>query len=156
AIAGISMGGMGAPLLAGRLPGFFGSVGSLSGFVDPRWVSTIVAPAMGFTSFAWLQGNPNISPVVGPPDGFYMAGHNPTDLVMNLKQTRVFVTTGRGEPSKAAAYNTPGSQAEGEIIYPMNRLYRAALARAGVDYTYRSQHGGHDNKDFANELRAFL
>jgi hypothetical protein len=85
-----------------------------------------------------------------------MAGHNPTDLVVNLRQTRVFVTTGTGDPSRAAAYNVPGSASEGQIIYPMNRLYRVALLKAGVDVTYRSQPGGHDIADFANELRAYL
>jgi S-formylglutathione hydrolase FrmB len=156
AIAGISMGGMGAPYLGGRLPGFFGSVAAISGFVDPRWNASLVAPAMGFTSLAWAKGNLNPSPVVGPANGFYMAGHNPTDLVVNLRQTRVFVTTGTGDPSRAAAYNVPGSASEGQIIYPMNRLYRVALLKAGVDVTYRSQPGGHDIADFANELRAYL
>jgi hypothetical protein len=156
AIAGISMGGLGAPYLGGRLPGFFGSVAALSGFVDPRWFAPIVAPAMGFTALAWYKGNLNLSPVVGPPNGFYMAGHNPTDLVSNLRQTRVFLTTGTGEPSRAAAYNVPGSASEGEIIYPMNRLYRAALVKGGVPVTYRSQPGGHDIPDFANELKAML
>jgi len=37
AIAGISMGGLGAAYLGSRLPGFFGSVASLSGFVDPQY-----------------------------------------------------------------------------------------------------------------------
>jgi S-formylglutathione hydrolase FrmB len=36
ALIGISMGGLGATYLGGRLPGFFGSVASLSGFVDPQ------------------------------------------------------------------------------------------------------------------------
>jgi S-formylglutathione hydrolase FrmB len=37
AIAGVSMGGLGATYLGGRLPGFFGSVATLSGFVDLNW-----------------------------------------------------------------------------------------------------------------------
>ena len=39
ALIGISMGGLGATYLGGRLPGFFGSVASLSGFVDPQYLA---------------------------------------------------------------------------------------------------------------------
>ena len=37
ALIGISMGGLGATYLGGRFPGFFGSVATLSGFVDPQY-----------------------------------------------------------------------------------------------------------------------
>ncbi|MGH9301728.1 MAG: alpha/beta hydrolase-fold protein, partial [Acidimicrobiales bacterium] len=156
AIAGISMGGLGAPYLGGRLPGFFGSVASLSGFVDPQYFAPVTDLAMGLTSLAPLHGDLNLFPVEGPPYGFYMAGHNPTRLAMNLKQTRVFLTTGNGQPSAAAAFNEPGSTEEGAIIYPMNRLYYPALKADAVDVTYQVHPGGHDIPDFANELKAML
>jgi S-formylglutathione hydrolase FrmB len=156
AIAGISMGGLGAPYLGGRLPGFFGSVASISGFVDPQWMALLAAPGMGFFSFSVLRGEYDLSPVEGPPNGFYMAGHNPTNLVTNLAQTRIFVTSGNGDPTRIAPYNVPGSLAEQQIIYPMNKLFHAALTKAGIAHTYLVQAGGHDLPSFANEVRAML
>jgi hypothetical protein len=154
------MGGLGAAYLGGRLPGFFGSVASLSGFVDPQYFAPIAGAGMGLTSFALLRGDYDLYPVYGPPDGFYATGHNPTDLAMNLEQTRVFESTGTGVPS-AAGLKDPavvpvGSLLEGVIIYPMNQSYHQALATAGVDVTYQAHPGGHDAPDGADEVQAML
>ena len=75
ALFGISMGGLGAAYLGGRLPGFFGSIGVLSGFVDRR--SPRSSCTLGMDG---LTGVPPGS-VVGPETGFYATGHNPTALV---------------------------------------------------------------------------
>jgi S-formylglutathione hydrolase FrmB len=175
AIAGISMGGLGAAYLGSRLPGFFGSVASLSGFVDPQYFAVIADPATGFLSHAQQNGDNNWDPVYGPPHGFYATGHNPTQLAMNLEQTRVFVSTGNGAPSSAelSQYNAntaalacvdPAGGAcytgdwvtEGQIIQPMSQRYQQALAAAGVDITYQVQPGGHDDPHFRQELQAML
>jgi S-formylglutathione hydrolase FrmB len=165
ALAGVSMGGLGATYLGGRLPGFFGSVASLSGFVDLGYLAPIVDPAMGLTAGAPSKGDDDPDPVEGPPGGFYMEGHNPTQLAMNLEQTRVFETTGTGIPSSAglgallngdALEILEGSVAESLVIYPMNELYHSALAAAGVDVTYQVHPGGHDIPDFLNEVKAML
>jgi S-formylglutathione hydrolase FrmB len=156
ALAGTSMGGMGATYLGGRLPGFFGSVASLSGFVDPQYFALITGPAMGLTSEAPLKGNYNVNPVEGPPRGFYMAGHNPTRLARNLKQTRVFVTTGSGGRGGLENGGPVGFGEERVVIYPMNQRYDPALNAAGVDVTYQVHQGGHDIPDFKNEVDAML
>ncbi|HEY3844248.1 MAG TPA: alpha/beta hydrolase-fold protein [Acidimicrobiales bacterium] len=163
AIAGVSMGGLGAVYLAGRLPGFFGSVASLSGFVDPRFFSAITEPGMGLTALAPFKGDDNFDPVDGPPEGFYFAGHDPGLLTTNLKQTRVFESTGTGIPSNAGlseraatAAVAEGSVAESLIIYPMNQIYHAALTAAGIDVTYQVHSGGHDIPDFSTEIKAML
>ncbi|MGH9019103.1 MAG: alpha/beta hydrolase, partial [Acidimicrobiales bacterium] len=138
ALIGISMGGLGATYLGGRLPGYFGSVASLSGFVDPQYDATIVQPAMAAFSNAAANGDNDPDPIYGPPDGFYSTGHNPTMLTTNLKQTRLFVSTGTGVPSKADP--DPGqfpTWEEGQVIYPMSQSYHAALIAAGVDVTYQ-------------------
>ncbi len=156
AIAGISMGGMGAPYLGGRLPGFFGTVASISGFVDPQWSSWLVDPAMWFTAEGPFKGDPDWDAVEGPPSGFYFTGHNPTALAVNLQDTRVFVSTGTGAPSSAAGFDGVYNLAEGEIIYPMNQRYVPALRAAGVDVTYRVAPGGHDVPDWLNALKALV
>jgi S-formylglutathione hydrolase FrmB len=165
AIVGHSMGGLGAAYLGGRLPGFFGSVATTSGFVDPQLVAQITQPGMGLTAYAPFEGDYDLDPVEGPPRGFYADGHNPTLLAMNLEQTRVFVSTGTGVPSSAGlatltkggeASIPEGSALEGLIIYPMNQLYDRALRSAGVDFTYQVHTGGHDIPDNINEFNAMF
>jgi S-formylglutathione hydrolase FrmB len=165
AIAGTSMGGLGATYLGGRWPGFFGSVASLSGFTDLGYYSQIVEPGMGLTALAPFHGDDDVDPVDGAPGGFYFDGHDPTQLAANLAHTRVFVTSGTGAPSRA---NVPlvtdgalpsfleGVVAESVVIYPMNQRYIGALRAAGVDATYQVQPGGHDNPDFANEIKQMV
>jgi S-formylglutathione hydrolase FrmB len=164
AIAGFSMGGLGAAYLGGRLPGFFGSVASLSGFVDTQFFAPVTAAGMGLVSLAPLEGDYHLNPVYGAPYGFYSAGHNPSALAMNLKQTRVFESTGTGVPSSAGLANVAeggaavatGSVLESLIIYPMSQVYDAALTAAHVDVTYQVHAGGHDIPDFDSEFRALL
>src|SRR5437763_12863270 len=90
ALFGVSMGGLGTAYLGGRLPGFFGSIGVLSGYVDTQIVP--VLPTLGMDT---LTGVPPGS-VVGPGNGFYATGHNPAALVHNLQYTRVFMSAGDG------------------------------------------------------------
>jgi S-formylglutathione hydrolase FrmB len=156
ALVGISMGGLGAAYLGGRVPGFFGTVAPLSGFVDPQLAGVVAEPAMGATALAPLKGDYNVFAVDGQPSGFYMTGHNPTRLGVNLRQTRVFVSTGDGRPSPYASLNHPGSEEEGAVIYPMNQQYVPALVAAGVNVTYQPHTGGHDIPDFMAEVKAFV
>jgi S-formylglutathione hydrolase FrmB len=165
AIVGHSMGGLGAVYLGGRLPGFFGSVATTSGFVDPQLVAQITQPGMGLTAYAPFEGDYALDPVEGPPQGFYADGHNPTRLAINLEQTRVFVSTGTGVPSSAGLASltkggegsiAEGSALEGLIIYPMNQLYDKALRSAGIDFTYQVHSGGHDIPDNINEFKALF
>ena len=165
ALAGISMGGLGAAYLGGRLPGFFGSVATLSGFVDPQYYAPVTSAGMAAVSDAPGHGDDDADPVYGPPDGFYADGHNPANLSMNLEQTRVFQNTGNGVPSNNWLSNPAnggptsltGPGTEGQIIYPMNQLYHQALSAAGVDVTYQTHPGGHGSvMDFLDELKAML
>jgi S-formylglutathione hydrolase FrmB len=164
AIAGTSMGGLGAVYLGGRLPGFFGSVASLSGLDDLQYLDPLTQPAMGLTSLAPFNGDFDLDPVDGPPSGFYFKGHNPPLLAVNLQQTRVFESTGTGIPSSAGLSTLLpglGSILEGTveellIIYAMNQLYHTALTAAGVGVTYQVHSGGHDIPDFDDEIKAML
>jgi S-formylglutathione hydrolase FrmB len=148
ALFGISMGGLGAAYLGGRLPGFFGSIGSLSGFVDLQ-----VAPAIVSLGMDGLTGVPPGS-VVGPENGFYATGHNPTALVHNVQYTRVFVSAGNGVPTPAdGTGGGVGNAEEAGVIRPMSDAYAAALKAAGIDVTYQTHDGCHCWPDFQAELR---
>ncbi|HWA66648.1 MAG TPA: alpha/beta hydrolase-fold protein [Mycobacteriales bacterium] len=170
AIAGISMGGLGAAYLGGRLPGFFGTVASLSGFVDPQLLGTVVQPAMAAVTNGFLSGprsgrDKDPVPIYGPPDGFYATGHNPRRLAANLRQTRVYLTTGNGIPDLAsvgvilAGFTeeiVDATWEEAGLIYPMSERYYDALNAAGVNVTYQVHFGGHDLPSFHKELQALL
>jgi S-formylglutathione hydrolase FrmB len=165
ALVGISMGGLGATYLGGRLPGFFGSVATLSGFVDPGAFPAVVDPAVGLTSAALFKGDHNPDPVYGPPSGFYFKGHNPTQLAANLRHTRVFESTGNGVPSKSGLQHLTtggttaipsGTALEAPIIHPMNQFYVRALRRVHVNVTYQDHPGGHDIPDFIDEVKAAI
>jgi S-formylglutathione hydrolase FrmB len=176
AIAGFSMGGLGATYLGGRLPGFFGSVATLSGFVDLNYLGPLAEGGMGlfsegevaYLSSALSNGDPRFPyPVDGTPGSFYFDGHNPASLVMNLEQTRVFESTGTGIPNSAdlGTLTNPESAInddllfaalEGPIIYPMSQLYHQALVTAGVDVTYQVHSGLHYVPDEATEIKAML
>lgn len=161
AIIGISMGGLGATYLGGRMPGFFGSVATLSGFVDTQFFGLITAAGMALTANTLQKGNNDLNAVAGPWDGFYAQGHNPVNLVQNLRQTRVFQSSGTGVPSGETLNKDPtsvpvGTALELPIIHPMNEIYHRALAAADVDVEFQRHAGGHDAVDGAAEFRAML
>jgi len=119
AIAGFSMGGLGAVDYAAARPGYFGSVASLSGILSIQRPES--PPAFDGLS-ASLSGSidgPGAQPethqdVWGDPadQEFYWSAHNPVALVENLRATRVLVTSGDGTPYSpddllSASYGTP-------------------------------------------------
>jgi S-formylglutathione hydrolase FrmB len=153
AIAGLSMGGLGAALLAGRLPGYFGSVAVFSGFVDHRRreVATAFESVTG-TSYERIFG-----PVAGP----YAAGHNPRELVENLGRSRVFVGVGDGTVDPAIGTTSQlaafaGGLLEGVVIRPQVDAFVAAARDTGVDLTFRPHAGVHDWPYWRKDLRAAI
>lgn len=151
ALFGVSMGGLGAAYLGGRLPGFFGSIGVLSGYVDLSVVP--VLPAAGMDA---LSGQPP-GTVVGPGTGFYARGHDPAQLVRNLQYTRVFLTAGNGIPTPPdGTGGGVGNAEEAGVIRPMSDAYYRALKAAGVDVTYQTHNGCHCWPDFQDELRSAI
>lgn len=151
ALFGISMGGLGAAYLGGRLPAFFGSIGVLSGFVDLQIAPGVVAIGMDA-----LSGVPPGS-IIGPENGFYATGHNPTALVANLQYTRVFLSAGNGIPTPGdGTGGGVGNAEEAGVIRPMSDAYYAALRDAGVNVTYQTHNGCHCWPDFQAELRSAI
>jgi S-formylglutathione hydrolase FrmB len=146
AIAGVSMGGFGATYLAGRAPGYFGTLVSTSGFVDPE-----VIP-MGPRVMAGMSGA-GVDGVFGPPDGPYARGHMPRRLVANLQHTRVYMGVGDGTVSERGV--SPGNEGAATVanmaaevlIRQMNDRYAATARSAGLDFTYAPHAGVHDAPD---------
>jgi S-formylglutathione hydrolase FrmB len=116
AVAGMSMGGLGAMTYAARNPGLFAAAASFSGSVDPLINYPVVtAPDAPFTGPASIQvtvattcpnnnwkaiwGDPAVttSPAAGAPAPIdYWHQHNPTDLAGQLTGVQLFVSTGDG------------------------------------------------------------
>jgi S-formylglutathione hydrolase FrmB len=149
ALSGGSMGGLGAAYLGGRLPGYFGSVAVLSGFVD-----TQIQPGVtwGQSLISGLGNKLDADLVYGPLNGYYATGHNPTKLAANLVQTRVFMSSGDGQPSPVNSGTPVDQLLEPVFIRPMSDDYAAALRKAGVHLTYEVHTGFHDWANLNREL----
>jgi S-formylglutathione hydrolase FrmB len=134
AIAGLSMGGLGALYYASQRPGYFGSAASFSGAISiqrPEWPDAMDT-----------QGERH-QDVYGDPtrNRFYWTGHNPVALVENLAHTRTYVTVGDGTPFEPD--NAFGSIAEIELRQH-GEDFAAAARSAGVPLTYVPLAGIHD------------
>ena len=120
---------------ASQLPGYFGSAESFSGVLSiqrPEWPT-------GFNT----QGE-NYLQVYGDPDAqrFYWTGHNPTALVQNLRETRLFVAVGDGVPAPQDGVNYFGTLAEADLRQHALDFVNAARA-AGDNVTYDPRQGIH-------------
>jgi hypothetical protein len=147
ALFGVSMGGLGTAYLGGRLPGFFGSIGILSGYVDLS-----IVPELPVAGMDVLSGQ-SPGTVVGPGTGFYAAGHDPAQLVGNLQYTRVFMSAGNGLPTPPDGNGGGvGNAEEAGVIRPMSDAYDRALKAGGIDVTYQTHDGCHCWPDFQAEL----
>ncbi len=99
AVAGVSMGGLGAMAYAARHPGMFRAAASYSGILDrraptgpipgPRLIGNLLG-AFGQDPAA-LWGDPQQQAAV-------WAAHNPYDLAARLRGVELFVSVGNGEP----------------------------------------------------------
>ena len=148
AIAGLSMGGLGATFLASQLPGYFGSSATFSGFVSHQRPE--VPPALS------LVGEVNYEDIFGPPDAFYATGHNPSRLTDNLRSTRLYVTVGDGKP-RPGVESEPSAVAGGGVIEAGLRNQsvdlEAAARESKVDVTYVPRDGVHDWPYWREHLR---
>ncbi len=104
AIAGLSMGGLGALYYAAQRPGYFGSAASFSGAIS---IQRAEWPAAFDT-----QGEAH-DDVYGDPgaNAFFWQGHNPAALLPNLRDTRLFVRVGDGTPDPPGRPSWPTGSA---------------------------------------------
>jgi diacylglycerol O-acyltransferase/trehalose O-mycolyltransferase len=96
AIAGVSMGGLGALDYAARHPGMFDVAASFSGIVDTRLSS---GESQAYLGLVQSQGDDPLD-LWGDPvtDQDVWKAHNPDDLATQLTGTRLFVSAGNGRP----------------------------------------------------------
>lgn len=96
AIAGLSMGGLGALSYAARHPGMFRVAASFSGIVHTRLSDDHVQDYLGLLS---SRGEDPLA-LWGDPDSDeeIWKAHNPYDLAPLLAGTKLFVSAGNGQP----------------------------------------------------------
>ena len=139
AIAGSSMGGLGALYLASQRPAYFGTAGSFSGLIaitDP-----LIEAGFGTYHTIW-----------GARGGFYEVGHDPTYLVPNLKHTRVFVYVGNGQPLNSSDATSGIKVIEEAVMRHEASLFLAAAHRAHVQVHYEIHNGIHSQDNWDLDL----
>jgi diacylglycerol O-acyltransferase / trehalose O-mycolyltransferase len=127
AIAGLSMGGLGAMDYAARHPGMFAAAASFSGVLHP-----LAEPKIWLGLFNAYTDDP--LKVWGDlkRDRANWAAHDPAELAARLRGTRIFVSSGSG----------PGDATEA-IVGRESRAFAARLRKLGIPAQLHLYRGGH-------------
>jgi diacylglycerol O-acyltransferase/trehalose O-mycolyltransferase len=133
AIAGFSMGGMGAMSYAARNPGMFAAAASYSGAVHTQ--STAPVESTVLIAGIALWGN---NPLALWGDAVLQrdiwAAHNPYDLAPLLRGTKLYVSGGNGQPGPLDPPLTLPDPVE-VLVSEMNTAFRRRLQELGIDAT---------------------
>jgi diacylglycerol O-acyltransferase / trehalose O-mycolyltransferase len=133
AIAGVSMGGLGAIGYAARNPGMFRAVASFSGIVHTR-----ISPetSQGYIGLVQSEGEDGYA-LWGDPetDQAIWREHNPYDLVDRLKSTPLYVSCGNGESGPLDAEGTVDS-----VERPLRQQNEALAKRLKKGYPEATVH----------------
>jgi diacylglycerol O-acyltransferase / trehalose O-mycolyltransferase len=99
AVAGLSMGGLGAMAYAARHPGMFRAAASYSGLLHTRWQGEPVAGPQVVEGLLRDDGE-DPRDLWGDPvrQADVWAAHNPYDLAPRLRGVELFVSVGDGQP----------------------------------------------------------
>jgi diacylglycerol O-acyltransferase / trehalose O-mycolyltransferase len=151
AIAGLSMGGLGAIGYAARHPGMFSAAASFSGLLHPL-------ADTGFMTGLFAAYTPDPDAIWGDPrrNRDVWAAHDPTELAGKLRGTRLFVSAGNGRPGPLDPAGTPADDIEPAVLRQSRAFTRRLHAEsipARVDF-YGP--GTHDWPYWERELRRAL
>ncbi|HVW81142.1 MAG TPA: alpha/beta hydrolase family protein [Mycobacteriales bacterium] len=154
AIAGVSMGGYGAMMLAARHPDLFGDAASISGAVDTNFVPI----AEILTASSLIMGR--------QPDAIYgpqatqevrWRGHNPTTLASNLRGVNLQLRTADGTPNQHLGETLLGIDATACVeeagVHQASVGMRRRLNALGIHYLWHDYGPGcHDVPNFEREI----
>jgi S-formylglutathione hydrolase FrmB len=135
-IAGLSSGGDGAMKYAAANPGLFAAAGEFSGAVDTDLPGYYLEyNVTSVVSYLPLQGPPDHC-VWGDPntEQVIWEGNDPTYLAANLAGTRLFLTSGNGQPGPYDSILS-GTDVVEATVYQMNLAFDAALREANIAHT---------------------
>lgn len=145
AVAGLSMGGFGAFSYAARHPDLFCAAFSFSGFLDTGGIPYLEPAALA--ALHSMNGTPTDA-VWGSwnDDEIRWRGHNPADLVANLHDVPLWMTTGMGAPGGPSPQDgDPAGLATEAAVFSTNQSFDAKAQLAGItpQFTPYPQ-GGHN------------
>ena len=149
AVAGNSMGGLGALTYAARHPGLFEAAASFSGIVHTRLSSN---ESRFYLALIDSEGENPYGPWGAPTvDDQVWAAHNPYDLAQDLVTTPLFICVGNGQPGPL---NREGTLDRVEdALYAENVAFRARLTQLGAAATFDFYGpGNHDWPYWQREL----
>lgn len=161
AIAGLSQGGFGAMSYAARHPDLFGVAASFSGApdIDRDLLAVPFSTAVIEGTALYLDGvQPEAMFGSRLTNEINWAGHDPANLIGNLRGTSLFMWTASGLPGQ---YDTgaPDLQAIGveAITHASTQMFHQHLQEAGIasyydDYVF----GTHTFPYWARDLREFI
>jgi S-formylglutathione hydrolase FrmB len=144
AIAGISMGGQGTLRYAAMLPGYFGSAAGLSPAL-PDMRNPIAYVGMPVLVSANGSGLVTYENIWGPVTGAYAKANNPAELIHNLADTRLYLTSGNGVscPGDPLTRTYPLDVITEFGIRVVTDDFAAKARKIGVDVTERHTCGVH-------------
>jgi diacylglycerol O-acyltransferase/trehalose O-mycolyltransferase len=130
AVAGVSMGGLGALDYAARHPGMFTIAASFSGIVHTRLSNE---ESQGYLGLIQSQGE-DPQALWGNPDANVdpWKQHNPYDLAPQLKGVRLFISAGNGRPGPLDGAPTNEDSIE-TSIGAENRAFVRRVRQLGLD-----------------------
>ena len=133
AIAGVSMGGLGALDYAARHRGTYGAAASFSGIVHTRLSAEV---SQGYLGLVSSQGVADPLALWGDPDSDAATWkqHNPYDLARELKDIPLFLSAGNGQPGPLDQRGTPPDSIE-PWIQAENKAFVRHLRNLGVKPT---------------------
>jgi S-formylglutathione hydrolase FrmB len=151
AVAGLSMGGLGAMLYAARRPHLFRAAAAFSGVLHP-----LRSPDAYLGLFSQYTADPRV--VWGDPrdDRAVWARHDPTEEAAGLRGVRLFVSAGDGRPGPL---DPPGTARDGieAGLLPEAVALVTRLARLGIPVRARLYgRGTHSWPYWERELRRAL
>jgi len=147
AVAGLSMGGLGAIDYAARHPKLFRAAASFSGVLHP-----LEEPRVWLGLLEAYEPNPRR--LWGDPraDRRVWAAHDPTELAGRLRGTRLFVASGDGRPPGGGRLD--GTEV---IVGRESRAFAARLRALGIPFEADLYRGGrHDWPFWERDLKRAL
>jgi len=141
AIAGLSMGGLGALGYAARHPDQYAAVASFSGITHTRYAGH----AQNYLGLVESEGEEPLA-LWGDPDRDVEVWrqHNPYDLAEKLKGRPVFISCGNGTPGRLDASGTSPDDIE-QSLHAENEAFAERLKEVGVDAQIRLYGDGTHN-----------
>jgi diacylglycerol O-acyltransferase / trehalose O-mycolyltransferase len=159
AVAGLSMGGLGAMAYAARHPGMFAAAASYSGLLHTRFDGDpLTGPKLTQDLLRDFGEDPDA--LWGDPQrhGDTWAAHNPYDLAPRLRGVRLFVSVGSGQPGPldGSSGNRQGARIE-QAIRPQSFAFVQRLRQLNIPVRFDAYDPGtHDWPYWQRELHRSL